>query len=146
MQPFERFLISLDTWPWSALVRVAIGLCSPPVSGALFENRDSVWIFPAFVVGLLIALRVVPALIRLALPFSTEAREIWARRRALAKRYDSYQWQKLFWIGLGLLLHVTTAGGAPAVEIVVTVVCLIGGSMGLLIWSKVNGVRSPLQT
>jgi len=146
MKPFERFLTNLDTWPWSALVRVAIGLCIPPVSRAVFGGRDSVWIFPAFVVGLLIALRVVPALIRLALPFSTEAREIWARRRALAKRYDSYQWQKLFWIGLGLLLNVTTAGGAPAVEIVVTVVCLIGGSMGLLIWSKVNGVRSPLQT
>ena len=87
----------------------------------------------------------VPALIRFALPFSAEAKEIWARRRALAKRYDSYQWQKLLWIGLGLLPHVTTAGQVAPGEIVVTAICLIGGSMGLLIWSKVSGARSPLQ-
>jgi hypothetical protein len=146
MKPLERFLISLDTWPWSALVRVGIGLCSPPVSRALFGSRDSVWIFPAFVIGLLIALRVVPALIRLALPFSVEVKEIWARRRALAKRYDSYQWQKLFWIGIGLVLHFIIAGETVPAEIAVAAVCLIGGSMGLLVWSKVNDARSPLHT
>jgi hypothetical protein len=146
MKPFERFLIGLDTWPWSALVRVGIGLCSTPVSRALFGSRDSVWIFPVLVVVLLVALRVVPALIRLALPFSAKAKEIWAQRRALAKRYDSYQWQKLFWIGLGLLLHFIIAGEAAPAEIAVAAVCLIGGSMGLLIWSKVDGARPPLQT
>lgn len=87
MRPFERFLVGLDSWPWSAFVRVLIGLCSPPVSRTLFGG-NSVWVFPAFFVASLIALRVVPALIRFALPFSAEAKEIWARRRALAKRYD----------------------------------------------------------
>lgn len=101
--------------------------------------------FPAFFLGLLIALRVVPALVRLALPFSAAAKEIWASRRALAKRYDSYQWQKLFWVGLGLLPHVATAGELQRGEILVTLVCLIGGSVGLLIWSKVNGARASLQ-
>jgi hypothetical protein len=145
MRPFERFLVGLDSWPWSAFVRVLIGLCSPPVSRTLFGSGNSVWVFPAFFVASLIALRVVPALIRFALPFSAEAKEIWARRRALAKRYDSYQWQKMFWIGLGLLPHATIAGEIAPGEIVVTVICLVGGSLGLWIWSKVGGAPSPLQ-
>jgi hypothetical protein len=146
MRPFERFLVGLDSWPWSAFVRVLIGLCSPPVSRTLFGGSNAVWIFPAFFVASLIALRVVPALIRFALPFSAEAKEIWARRRALAKRYDSYQWQKMFWIGLGLLPHAAIACEIAPGEIVVTVICLAGGSLGLWIWSKVGGARSPLQT
>ena len=146
MRPLERVLVGFDSWPWSAIFRVVIGLCSPPVSRALFGGGESVWQFPTLFICLLIALRVAPAVMRFALPFSAKAKEIWAGRRALAKRYDSYQWQKLFWIGLGLLPHVVTAGAAAPGEILVTVVCLIGGSVGLFIWSKVGGVRAPLQT
>ncbi|NJO32172.1 MAG: hypothetical protein HC869_02675 [Rhodospirillales bacterium] len=122
---------------------MVIGLSSQPVSRALFGGGDSVWIFPTFFICLLITLRVAPAVLRFALPFSAEVKGIWAGRRLLAKRYDSYQWQKLFWIGLGLLPHVVTAGAAAPGEILVTVICLIGGSVGLLIWSKVSSAVSP---
>src|SRR5262249_58355799 len=99
----NHFLRALEAGPGSAIPRVALGLAIPPVFRALSGGSDSVWIWLALFLGLLIMVRVVPAVLRRALPFSVETKKIWAERRNLAKRYDSYQWQKLVWIGLGLL-------------------------------------------
>jgi hypothetical protein len=138
MRSIDHFLIGLDSWPWSAINRAAFGLSLPPVFDVLFAADTSPWTFVAFFVVLLLLLRVVPALLRLALPFSAHVKEIWAERRALAKRYDSYQWRKLFWIGLGLLPHLAI-GETSYGEWVVTIACLVGGSVGLSIWQKVGG-------
>ena len=140
MRSLDRFLTGLDSWPWSAMSRAAFGLAIPPVFHALFAGDTSPWTFVTFFVGSLVLLRVVPALLRFALPFPAQVKEIWAERRALAKRYDSYQWRKLFWIGLGLLPHVAI-GEASNGELMVTVACLIGGSFGLLIWQSLDGKR-----
>jgi hypothetical protein len=142
MRSVERFLIRLDGWPWSAIARVGLGFAISPVFYVLTGGRDSAWGFAAYFIGVLVLLRVVPAALRLALPFSREAKQTWADRRILAKRYDSYQWQKLFWVGLGLLLFVIAAGGASIGELVVTIACLIGGSLGLWIWRRVSTTRS----
>jgi hypothetical protein len=135
---FERVLVGLDSGASSAISRIVLGLCIPPVFHALFGDRDPVWMFPATFIVLLVALRVVPAVLRAVLPFSTDAKRVWAERRFLAKRYDSYQWQKLFWIGVGLLAHIVIAGGAQAGELLVTIICLVGGAGGLSLWRKVK--------
>jgi hypothetical protein len=138
---FERFLINLDSGVWSAVFRATLGLAIPPVFRVLLGGHDSVWIFSALFAALLVSLRVGPAVLRHVLPFSPEAKEIWAERSFLAKRYDSYQWQKLFWFGLGMLPHVVIAGGTHAGELVATIFCLAGGSIGLAIWQRVSPVR-----
>ena len=138
MISLERFLIALDSWPWSAISRVALGLAIPPVFRTLSGDRDSVLISLAMFIGFLAVLRVVPAVLRHAIPFSAEAKAIWAERRFIAKRYDCYQWQKLFWIGLGLLPYVVIGGGLRNGELLVTFICLIGGGAGLLFWHRVN--------
>jgi hypothetical protein len=135
MRSLERFLVRLDSWPFSALSRVALGLAIPPVFRAL-SGEDQVWIFLAVFIGLLIALRVGPALMRHVLPFSDEAKKAWSERRNLAKQYDSYQWQKLFWIGLGLLPYAVLGDGPKNGELVVTFICLLGGGAGLFFWRK----------
>jgi hypothetical protein len=144
MRSIERFLINLDSWPWSAVYRVALGLCIPPVFGALFGGHDGLWTFPVFFIGLLAALRVVPAVLRRGriLPFSAEATKSWAERRYIAKMHDSYQWQKLFWFGLGLLPHAVIGNGIGNGELVVTFFCLIAGGAGLLRWRKVSAAHS----
>jgi hypothetical protein len=81
-------------------------------------------------------LRVIPALLRGVLPFSAETRSIWIQRRQIAKLYDSYQWQKLFWIGLGLLAFAAVSGGLQTGEQVITGFCLIGGAAGLVLWKR----------
>jgi hypothetical protein len=138
MKPFERFLIAIDSGPWSAAFRVALGFAIVPVFRIVLGGGYSVWMFLAVFIALLAALRVVPAVLRKALPFSAQAKTMWAERRYLAKRYDSYQWQKLFWIGLGLLLQIVIAGGAREGELLVTIVCLVGGGAGLLLWRRVK--------
>src|SRR5260370_908052 len=142
MKFLERFLVGLDSGPWSAISRVALGLCIPPVFRALSGGRDLVWLSLALFLGLLFLLRVVPAVLRRALPFSAEAKEIWRERRNIAKLHDSYQWQKLFWIGLGLLPYAVIGDGLRNGELVVTFFCLIAGGAGLLFWRRVNAARS----
>jgi len=136
MRFIERFLLGLDSGPWSAVSRVVLGFLIPPVFRALSDGRDQVWMSLALFVGLLIRLRVIPALLRAVLPFSGETKSIWFQRRQVAKLHDSYQWQKLFWVGLGLLAFAAVGGGLRTGEQVVTVICLIGGGAGLLLWRR----------
>jgi hypothetical protein len=138
MRSLERFLIAVDEGIWGAICRVALGLAMPLVFRKLSGGHDSVWSFLAFFLAVLISLRVGPVIFRRALPFSAQAKDIWAKRRALAKRYDSYQWQKLFWIGLGLLPYAVAAQGARLGELLITGLCLIGGGAGQLIWRKAS--------
>lgn len=138
MNFLERFLINLERWPWSAISRVVLGLVIPPVFGGLSGGGDRVSTYLALFVGLLLALRVVPVVLRRVLPFSVEVKQMWAERRDIAKRYDSYQWQKLFWIGLGLLPYAIIGDRLRNGELVVTLICLIGGSAGLLFWWRAN--------
>ena len=138
MQHLERFLVELDSGPSSGVSRVALGLCIPPVFRALSGGRDQIWIDLVLFLALLIGLRVIPAVLRKVLPFSAEAKQIWSDRRQIAKLHDSYQWQKLFWVGLGLLPYAVVGGGLRTGEWVLTAICLIGGGAGLLIWRRIN--------
>ncbi len=138
MIPSEKFLVNMDGSPYGAILRVAIGVAVAPLLQGLSGEPNEIWIALGLFVGLLIMLRAVPALLRRVLPFSSEAREIWARRRNIAKQFDSYQWHKLFWIGLGLLLYEVVAHAYANGELAVTVICLIGGGLGFLAWSAVN--------
>jgi hypothetical protein len=138
MRYFERSLVDLDSGPPGAVSRVALGLCIPPAFRMLSGSAERIWIVLGLFLALLIGLRVLPAVLRKLLPFSAEAKQIWSDRRQIAKRYDSYQWQKLFWVGLGLLPYAAVNGGLRTGEAVLTVICLIGGGAGLLIWRRVN--------
>ena len=130
------FFSSLTAEHGASFSRVVLGFLIPPVFRALSGGRDQVWISLALFAGLLIGLRVIPALLRAVLPFSAETRSIWFQRRQVAKLHDSYQWQKLFWIGLGLLAFAVAGDGLRTGEQVVTLVCLTGGGAGLLLWRR----------
>jgi hypothetical protein len=145
MQHLERYLVELDSGPSSAVSRVALGLCIPPVFRALSGGSDQIWIDVALFLALLIGLRVIPAVLRKVLPFSAEAKKVWLDRRQIAKRYDSYQWQKLLWIGVGLLPYGVVGGGLKIGETVLTVICLIGGGAGWLIWRRINAAPPVAQ-
>ena len=136
MEIFEQFLVKFDSGAWGAAYRMALGFCIPEALRLLSGGRDQIWLSLALFMGLLVALRVGPAILRMILPFSREAKDVWSQRRQIAKLHDSYQWQKLFWIGLGILAFGAAGGGLRAGEQAVMLLCLVGGAAGLVIWHR----------
>ena len=143
MKFIEQFLVKLDSGLWSAVSRVVLGFCIAPVFRAATGEYDRIWVTLALFLGLLIGLRVIPAVLRMILPFSAETKAIWFQRRQVAKRYDSYQWQKLFWVGVGLLAYAAIGGGLHTGEQVLALICLVGGGAGLALWRKAEAVQTP---
>jgi hypothetical protein len=141
MKFLEHFLIKLDSWPWGAISRV-LGLGIPPVFRALSAGRDGVGASLALFIGLLSRYAWSQRCCGALYHFPARRRELWRERHYIAKRHDSYQWQKLFWIGLGLLPYSVIGDGLRNGELVVTFICLSGGGVGLLFWRRVDATRS----
>jgi hypothetical protein len=136
MTRLERLIVKLDEHPWHAIFRVAIGLAITPAWLFLFGGTSPGSTLVLWFVGVLLALRVTPMLIRRSVPFSADARSVWAARREIGRKYDSYQWQKLFWIGLGLAGYSLLARERRSTVLVLTALCLISGVGGLSAWSR----------
>ena len=136
MSAAEKMVLSLETPPWDSLYRAVIGACLMPAFYRVVGGNDSVWKLFVFFLAVLVALRLVPGMLRRVLPFSREVKAIWADRRALARRYDSYQWRKLFGLGLGWLIYFFVSGETWPAGRFLAGACLVAGAMGLVGWLK----------
>ena len=143
-----RVLLNIDDGAFGALYRVLIGFATLPAMSLLLGNDGSDWTVVPFLLSILLLLRIVPAVIRKLVPFSGAMREAWAVRRQTAKRYDSYQWRKLTWIGVGLALYIAASGQISLSRIVVCSACLLAGIAGMVRWHSVspNGRHAGLPT
>lgn len=144
----ERVLLNIDDGAFGALYRVAIGFATLPAMSLLLGNDGSDWTVVPFLLSILLLLRIVPAVVRKLVPFSGAVREAWAVRRRTAKRYDSYQWRKLMWIGVGLALFTAVSGQFSPSRIVVCSTCLLAGAAGMVRWraASANGKPARLPT
>lgn len=132
----ERLLIGVDRFPAGALLRVAVGFSFLAAFARLAPSSTSPWVVLMSFVGVLVSFRLIPAFVRRVAPFSDEVHAVWARRRGLAKRFDSYQWGKLLWFGVGMALHVAWMGAPPPATGVLVALCLVGGGLGLWQWRR----------
>jgi hypothetical protein len=130
----EDSLIHLDELPWGALYRMAVGFSILPAFALAFGRNASGVALAAFFLAVLFLLRLVPGVVRRLLRFSQVAQSTWQTRRQMAKRYDSYQWQKLFWIGLGLAASMAVSGDLRTSRVMLTSICLSAGAAGLVFW------------
>ena len=130
----ELALVRLSRPPYDAVLRVLVGFLVVPTWLAVTAVRNTEWTLIAWFLGILAALRLVPAVVRKVIRFSDPVRSEWADRRRLAKRFDSYQWQKLFWIGLGLGLYAFVSGHLIRAQLQLTLVSLVSGALGIVIW------------
>jgi hypothetical protein len=87
-------------------------------------------------VAVLVLMRGVPIGFRRLVPFSGSVRNAWASRRLMAKRYDSYQWQKLFWMGWGLLAGMVWSNDFGSAPRVLAVASLAAGALGVVAWRR----------
>jgi hypothetical protein len=129
----ERLLAITEEAPWKGLYRIAIGFFIVPVGGYLGANGAG-WVVVPLFLGILILLRVLPILFRITLPFSSGVSAVWANRRRLAKRFDSYQWRKLLWFGLGLAGQMLVSGEFRVYPVSLAILCLISGGLGEFYW------------
>jgi hypothetical protein len=140
----EKILRHAQARPWQPLYLTAIGMLVGPLSAGLRGNDGSDWLLvPVFLV-VLMALRAVPAFVRHVLPFSTELQAHWFQHRVLAKHYDSYQWRKLLWFGLGLGCYMALFNRADGAAGLLALACVLSGSLGHLAWRRVAGTKPVL--
>ena len=135
----QRLLLAFDAPPWCQLWRIGLGYAIVPAWLRLTPPGAPRWTVFPFFVGALLAVRIVPAVIRRLIPFDGAVQATWRERRRLAKRFDSYQWQKLFWIALGLTIHMSLSANPFAVVATLTVICAVAGASGLVFWTFRRG-------
>ena len=145
MTTLDRALISIDRSPLDAVLRVMLGFVCIPVLSLLHQDLRSSWVLTIGLLLLMLSLRVVPVVMRKLLPLSPEVKAVWSERRQIAKRYDSFQWQKLFFIGLGLACYMLVSRKLLTSTIAVSSFCVLFGAIGLVRWYiQASKVRSSL--
>jgi len=145
MKMFEKMLVAIDRTVVGAIYRFSIGFLLIPVQSRLRLNVRSKWELVFSLLVVLFSLRIVPAVVRKLISFPSSANAIWSERRKIAKLYDSYQWQKLFFIGAGLACYTFLSRQWLGSWITVSSFCVVGGALGLVRWySQRASVRNSL--
>ena len=83
----ERVLVRIERPPWSALYRIGIGYAILPVFYLFSGNNVPEWWIIVWFLGVLLTLRLIPAIARKAIPFSGTVRDCWIENRQFAKDF-----------------------------------------------------------
>jgi hypothetical protein len=134
----DRLLQGLDEGLPGALFRIGIGFATIPALRRLLGNHEPDWTLVPGLLAVLVLLRAVPVVIRKVIPFSQAVKIVWSNRRQLAKRYDSYQWRKLSWIGAGMAIYTGFSGDFSFLRITISSFCILAGAIGLIRWRVVH--------
>ena len=145
MTTFNKVLISIDRSPFDAVLRCLLGFVCIPLLLFLGMDVHSGWILTTGLLLLMLSLRIVPVVLRKLLPLSPEVKAVWAERRNIAKRYDSFQWQKLFFIGIGLVCYMLVSRQMFTSTIAVSSLCIVFGAIGLVRWyTQISKARNSI--
>jgi hypothetical protein len=145
MTTLDRALISMDRSPLDAVLRALLGFACIPILSFLHQDVRSAWVLATGLLVLMLSLRIVPVFLRKLLPWPPEVKAVWDERRQIAKRYDSFQWQKLFFIGLGLATYLLVSQAWSSSAISVSSFCVLFGAIGLARWyPQLNKVRTTV--
>jgi hypothetical protein len=131
----EKVLINLDIGAPGALLRVILGALLVPAVEVVHPQAGP-WILSAALLVLLFALKVIAALARRRFSASALVRSHWEWRRKLARYYDSYQWRKLLWIGVGIMISAALGWPGTRAQWVLGAVCTAAGGVGEIAWRR----------
>ena len=136
----ENIILAVDGWPFSALYRMALAFGLFAVWTRLYGKGGGGMLAAAFLLTLLL-LRYIPAVIRRIVPFSSTLKMMWMDRRETGRKYDSYEWRKLFWSGLGFAAYVLYFGDFERPKMALTLACVCAGFAGIIIY-RFGSVKS----
>jgi hypothetical protein len=137
----DRLLLSIEEFPLNVLYRAAIGFSLLPIylwCVARLHLVDSTGLLLLFVAAVLVALRIVPGLLRRLVPASREVLTVWAQRRHFAQAFDSFQWRKLLGLGLGWLAQLGFTHNTRADALALAISFVLAGVAGQLVWIRLN--------
>jgi hypothetical protein len=145
MTTLDSFLISIDRSPVDAVLRALLGFACIPFLTLLRQDVRSVRVLTIGLLLLMFSLRIVPVFLRKLLPLSAEVNAVWSERRQIAKRYDSFQWQKLFFVGLGMTCYMLVSQESLPSIVAVSSFCILFGAVGLFRWyTQLSKVRTSI--
>lgn len=136
----EMILRRLQSSTWQAVYLSMAGFVLVPSLRWLRYDDGSLSRLIVSLLAMLVALRVVPAVFRKVVPFSADLQAQWFHRRRIAKRYDSYQWRKLLWIGVGIGVYVALFDRQVSAATAVALTCVICGAAGTLAWRRITAI------
>ena len=134
---YERFLVRLDEFPVGALLRIAVGYAVVALWQVFADAGACGWQLVPWFLGVLVMLRVLPAVLRKLLTFPARAQAVWAHRRQLAKRFDSYQWRKLVWVGIGMAAYIASFRHFDFWVVTFSATALVAGLLGEWKWRSI---------
>ena len=134
MSTLDRLIVRLDEAPFGPLFRVVLGFAAASIWVALPARFQPAWLVVPFFLVVLLSIRVAALVVRRLFRFGPEVRAIWTQRRGTAKRYDSYQWQKLLWFAMGMWIVVWRTDGENGALRFLTYLALASGALGLSFW------------
>jgi len=139
----QKLLLAIDTFPLDALWRIAAGFAVFPLADLFFGKKDSTGPLLAGLLVVLLMTRLLPLLLRKVIPFSLPVQQVWYERRSTAKKYDSYQWKKMLWVGIGMLSYIAVSGLFWVGRISIASACVLLGGIGMLRWRLIAAKVSP---
>jgi len=141
----ERLLIRADVGPPGALARVVLGALLLPAVHGLFREPGP-WTAVLSLLALLFSLKAGAAVARKLMPSTELVRAHWEWRRNLARFYDSYQWRKLVWFGLGVLAYAAAGSPHRAWHWALGAAVTSAGAAGEWFWRRRGlGIAPPLR-
>jgi uncharacterized membrane protein YfcA len=131
----EKVLINFDVGVSGAVLRVALGYVLVPALQVLGIGPGP-WTVVVSLLAMLFAVKVVAAVGRRVVPASDVVRSHWEWRRNLARYHDSYQWRKLLWIGIGLMMGAAIGSPGTRVQWLIGVLCVVAGGGAEVYWRR----------
>jgi hypothetical protein len=131
----DRVLINLDVGVPGAVLRIALGFLLVPALQVL-RPEPGPWTVVVSLLAMLFAVKIVAAVGRRVLPATDVVRSHWEWRRTLARYHDSYQWRKLLWIGIGLMMGAALGSAEGSVGWLLGAVCFFAGGVAEVFWRR----------
>jgi len=138
----EKVLVNLDIGVPGALLRVGLGALFVPLVEAA-HPRASLWTLGALLLVSLFAIKVAAAAGRRVVPASDGVRAQWEWRRNLARYYDSYQWRKLVWFGVGIMIGGAVGWPGTRPQWILGLVCFAAGAAAEPLWRRHHLALTP---
>jgi hypothetical protein len=130
----DNVLINLDIGMPGALWRVALGILLGPTV-EIVHPGTALWMVSGLL-AMLLSIKVVGVVARRALLPSDRVRSHWEWRRDLARYYDSYQWRKMLWFGIGIVTSAALGLPGTRAQWVLGVACVAAGGTAEILWRR----------